>query len=82
MSYFPFKNFLFLAIPVIIQIAVVVGAIMLIRMLVHKNNENADNGPVSSRGAMRILDERFARGEIDEMEYIRKRDVLQQQTRR
>ena len=30
----------------------------------------------SSRDAMKILDERFARGEIDEAEYTRKKTVL------
>lgn len=75
MSYFPFKNLMFLAIPVIIQIAVVIGVILLIKNIVQKNNENAD-GFGSSRNAMRILDERFARGEIDDAEYIRKKEML------
>lgn len=75
MSYFPFKNFLFLAIPFLIQLAIIVGIILLIRAVVKKNNENAD-GYGGSRGALRILDERFARGEIDEAEYIRKKDML------
>lgn len=75
MSYFPFKNLMFLAIPVVIQIAVVVGVILLIKTIVRKNNENAD-GVGSSRNALRILDERFARGEIDDAEYIRKKEML------
>jgi len=75
MTYFPFKNFLFLAIPVMIQIAVIIAVILLIKTIVKKNNENADSFG-GSRGAMRILDERFARGEIDEAEYIRKKDML------
>lgn len=75
MSYFPFKNFFFLAIPILIQLAVILGVIFLIKAIVKKNNENAD-GYGGSRGALRILDERFARGEIDEAEYIRKKDML------
>ena len=75
MSYFPFKSALFLAIPIIIQIAVVIGVILLIKKIVRKNNENAD-GFSSSRNAMRILDERFAMGEIDDAEYIRKKEML------
>ncbi len=75
MSYFPFKNFFFLAIPFLIQLAIIIGIIFLIRAVVKKNNENAD-GYGGSRSALRILDERFARGEIDEAEYIRKKDML------
>lgn len=33
-------------------------------------------GPAQASDAARILDERFARGEIDEDEYRRRRDVL------
>jgi len=39
-------------------------------------------GPIrrrpSSAAALRTLDERFARGEIDEAEYTRRRDLLTQ----
>ncbi|BES66494.1 hypothetical protein SANA_29330 [Gottschalkiaceae bacterium SANA] len=75
---FPFNNMLFLAIPVFIQIAVIFGVILLIKKAIQKNNDHADGFP-SSRGAMRILDERFARGEIDEIEYLRKKDMLKRQ---
>jgi putative membrane protein len=75
MNYFPFKSMLFLAIPIVFQIAFVVGVIVFIKKMVEKNNESAD-GYRSSRGAMRILDERFAKGEIDDAEYIRKKEML------
>lgn len=35
-----------------------------------------DDGPGAERDAMAILDERFARGEIDEEEYRARRQVL------
>lgn len=76
MSYFPFKNMMIFAIPVIIQIAVIIGVIFLLRSIVRKNNQVADGSVGGSRNALRILDERFARGEIDEAEYIRKKDML------
>jgi putative membrane protein len=78
MEYFPLKNIFFLTIPILIMIAVAVGVILLITQVVKKNNENASSFG-SSRSAMRILDERFARGEIDEVEYIRKKDMLKRQ---
>lgn len=34
------------------------------------------HGPVEDRGARRLLDERFARGEIDVEEYRHRREVL------
>ena len=78
MSYFPLKSILFFAIPIIIQIAVVIGVTFLLKKMIRKNNENA-NGFSSSREAMHILDERFANGEIDDAEYIRKREMLKRQ---
>ena len=76
MASFPLKNIFFLTIPILIAVAV--GVILLITLVVKKNNENASSFG-SSRSAMRILDERFAKGEIDEGEYIRKKDMLKRQ---
>jgi putative membrane protein len=78
MNFFPINSMLFLAIPIIIQISLIIGVIIFIKKAIEKNNESAD-GSRSSRGAMRILDERFARGEIDEIEYLRKKDMLKRQ---
>jgi putative membrane protein len=49
--------------------AIVVLAVVLVRQY---------RGPATSgRSARAVLDERFARGEIDEEEYRRRRDALQ-----
>jgi putative membrane protein len=57
---------------------IVMGVILLVSLIAVKNRGNIENGtPRSNRNAMQILDERFARGEIDEAEYVRKKTVLQ-----
>jgi putative membrane protein len=59
-------------------IPIIAFALVLIMILTAiKNKNNMDpSQPRSSRDAMKILDERFARGEIDEAEYVRKKTVL------
>lgn len=52
------------------------GIGLLLGLLVIKNRGTADQSSRSNRSALQILDERYARGEIDEAEYIRKKTVL------
>jgi putative membrane protein len=48
---------------------IVAGVIIVVRML-------SSRQPPSERGSLQILEERFARGEIDEEEFRRRRDAL------
>jgi putative membrane protein len=53
---------------------VITGIVLLVRSLGHRHEVVA--GPLGPTAAMRILDERFARGEIDADEYGRRRQLL------
>jgi putative membrane protein len=64
----------------VVMMVVFWGAIAwVVVTLIRRNGSNASSvaprGPATS-DARQILDERFARGEIDEAEYQRRRDVL------
>ena len=48
------------------------GAIVIVRMLINRPS----SGGGASRGPLAILEERFARGEIDEEEFRTRRDAL------
>ncbi|HEX6248670.1 MAG TPA: SHOCT domain-containing protein [Nocardioidaceae bacterium] len=56
-------------------VAVVVLAVRAARRAPHTGSSSAPVGPST---AEQVLDERFARGEIDEEEYLRKRSVLRE----
>jgi putative membrane protein len=53
--------------PILI-IAVVAGAVWYMR-----NPDGGGLGPTRSRGALDVLEQRYARGEIDREEYLQKR---------
>lgn len=56
---------------------VMMGVVLLVALIAAKKRGPYEpNSHHSQRNAMQILDERFARGEIDEAEYIRKKTVL------
>ena len=59
----PLSTLLFIAI-------LVAGAVIIVRMLANRQPGTAPRGPVQ------ILEERFARGEIDEDEFRTRRDAL------
>ena len=61
-------SFLFIA-------AIVVGVVLLVRSTSHDGQPQ--RAPSSDR-ALEILDERFARGEIDQAEYEERRRILTQ----
>ncbi|SCG46147.1 SHOCT domain-containing protein [Micromonospora halophytica] len=57
--------------PLLVVAALVVLAVLVVRAV-------GGGGPQSGvRSARQVLDERYARGEIDEEEYRRRRDALQ-----
>jgi putative membrane protein len=53
---------------------VVAGVVLLVRLVGHRHE--ATHEPVGPTAALRILEERFARGEIDADEYSRRRQLL------
>jgi putative membrane protein len=55
--------------------AVIVGVVALVRWLNSKSGETS-LPPPKEKSALEILDERFARGEIDQQEYEQKWQVL------
>jgi putative membrane protein len=58
-------------------IVVVLAALFMVFRSVDRPNDRSGAGPVSGPGhASRVLDERFARGEIDAAEYRQKRELL------
>jgi putative membrane protein len=54
----------------------VLGAIFITRTIINRPPTSSGPGPAPSRGPLAILEERFARGEIDEDEFTRRREVL------
>jgi putative membrane protein len=71
---YPFLGLLFF----IVIVAVVVWALVVItRYLNHRQPHHDEQGDASgSSEALRILNERFARGEIDADEFTQRRDLL------
>jgi len=64
----------------LIVVALVIGAVVIVRTIVHRPTTHAVAAPppavTSAGGPLGILEERFARGEIDDEEFRRRRDVL------
>ncbi|WNF38792.1 SHOCT domain-containing protein [Bacillaceae bacterium IKA-2] len=63
------------------HIAIVVGVIYLIFYLfqsVFKRNTSDSNYRPNEKTSLQILEERFARGEIDEVEFKQKKKVLKE----
>ncbi len=56
--------------------SIVALVIVLLRSSGHHHDNPPQGVPRPSDDALRILDERFARGEIDADEYTRRRDLL------
>ncbi len=55
---------------------VVLAGVMIFRSGGPRSRGAADGGGTNERGALEILDERFARGEVDREEYEARRAVL------
>jgi putative membrane protein len=53
---------------------VIAGVVLLVRSVGHRHEVTHE--PVGPTAALRILEERFARGEIDADEYSRRRQLL------
>ena len=56
--------------------AIITGAVMIVRYSRDRHHFPPPTAKDDSDPAIRVLDERFARGEIDEDEYTRRRDLL------
>ena len=70
----------FMAIMMLLFFALLAAVVVaLIRPGGWRGTDTEPRASTSSVGALRILDERFARGEIDADEYARRRDVLRSQ---
>lgn len=65
----PMMGWAFMLIWALFLIALVVGVVWLVRTL-------TDRGGLSGSSALRILEERFARGEIDQDEFEQRRQAL------
>lgn len=61
--------------PVLIVAGLVIIGYVAVRLATGRQ-PSSSTGPGSGSAARRILDERYARGEIDEEEYRRRRDLL------
>jgi len=59
----------------IVLAALVIGAILLVRTL-SQSNEQAGSGSVDAASGLDVLEERFARGEIDSDEFEQRRQTL------
>ena len=55
---------------------IVIGAVLITRTVVNRAPSGSAPGPAPGHGPLAILEERFARGEIDEEEFQKRRDVL------
>lgn len=53
---------------------VVIGVVLLVRAVGHR--DEVPHQPAAPTAALRILEDRFARGDIDADEYSRRRQVL------
>ena len=72
-----FRGGLFLAFLVVLLAVAIVALLLSMRRRREDVGEvHAMTGPRSGANAMRILDERLARGDLDVEEYTRRRDVL------
>ena len=56
--------------------AIVVGAVMIVRYTRDRHNPSPPAVTDDRDPAIRVLDDRFARGEIDADEYTKRRDLL------
>lgn len=61
----------------VMWLLIIVGGIFLVVYIIRKSSDNQHKN--SSNYAMKILQERFARGEIDELEYKEKKRVLEEE---
>lgn len=58
----------------IVCVAIIAAVVMLVR---YRTDQHPPPTPTGDRdSALRVLDERFARGEIDAEEYTKRRDLL------
>jgi putative membrane protein len=68
---------------IVVLVLIVVGIVLLVRWLARSgghfhahHHHELPSGTPAAGGALQILEERFARGEIDEDEFKRRKDAL------
>jgi len=59
----------------LVWVVIIVAIVAVLRLI---SSKSAQNGPPPAQTALEILDQRFARGEIDQQEYEQKRRVLKE----
>jgi len=62
--------------PVLIVVGLLVIGYVVVRLVQGRQQSAPTGSEPSGSAARRILDERYARGEIDDEEYQRRRDLL------
>jgi len=62
--------------PVLILGGLILIGVAVARLMQGGGSSSAPSSGTSESAARRILDERYARGEIDEEEYLRRRELL------
>ena len=65
----------------IMMLLFLIGAVAVVVLVMRSIGGTAKSDPNSSNPARRILEERFARGEIDEDEFRKKKRALDEETR-
>jgi putative membrane protein len=63
------------ALWIIMMLLIIIGGIFVILYIVRNNNKRREWS--TSAGALKILKERFARGEIDVTEYRERKEILE-----
>lgn len=67
---------LVLLILLLVAAVLVVGLVHLVRALRGRGSARLADGQSSEQGALRILDERYARGDVDQDDYEQRRRIL------
>jgi len=62
--------------PVLIVVGLIILGYVVVRLAQGRQRTSPTGSDHSGSAARRILDERYARGEIDDEEYQRRRDLL------
>ena len=63
---------------ILLLVAAIAGAVLLVRWLGGATESARDSSASADRSAIRILEERFARGEIDEEEFRQRKKALEE----